>query len=509
MPRTIDRARRRARAAGSAALLGVLLLSACGTTVASSGLGDTSGLGYGSGGGQLAASQSPVPNGPSAPAGGGPSLGTPAIPGGSAGPGGQPAVPGGSGGLSPSSPVVRGVSGGEVKIGFTYIDGGDAALQALGINGVTFGDTKGYEETIVAHLNATGGIAGRRVVPVFHKYNATATDQSKEQDAACAHFTQDTPVFAVTGINLGSVADNGLVPCLAKAGVQYYGGFQDGDAQFWRKYRGWIASPDSLNQTDWLRGYVDGLARQGFFTPGARIGLLTLNQPSLQRAVRDGLRPALAARGFSIDDAVEFSNESQGVAQVSASVLRFRSRGITHVLFAAPGGGAPLYFMRTAQEQQYHPKYGLSTYDYPAVLLEVAAPPEQLAGSVGIGWAPFLDLRASEQPTPSRATRDCLALFEKRGQKTSSYLALGTQLGLCDNLLMLQRVARGLPRLSAGGVSQGIDALGTSFVTAGTFAARFGAGKTQDGVAASRDLVYVTSCSCFRYAGKVTMMPRS
>src|SRR4051812_3012953 len=149
-----------------------------------------------------AASQAGSVGGPGVPSRGG------AVSGGSTG-----AVQAGGGSASAVAP---GVTATTIKVGVTYTANGEAANAALGASAITRGDEKGYMKAVIDDINERGGIAGRKLVPVYFAYDAQSAESKDAQDqAACAALTQDNHVFVAFG---GGLTEN-FDACLQKAGV--------------------------------------------------------------------------------------------------------------------------------------------------------------------------------------------------------------------------------------------------------------------------------------------------
>jgi hypothetical protein len=391
-----------------------------------------------------------------------------------------------------------GVTPKQVKVGITYVEGADQAFAALGASSVAIGDTKAIFQQMVDRINKTGGLSGREVVPVYFAYKATGDAETQHQ-AACAAMTQDNKVLFVTGLTLGfGPTGNTLVPCLAKAGTMWIG-LPNGDDVFWSTYRRFLYSAEGLSITREIANLVESASAQGFFGPGARVGLIQVDQPEIARAVKQGLEPALARHDLKVADRVVVPSGDSFPAAVSSAVLRFASSGITNVMFAAPGGGGPYYFMTTAKSQGYKPRYALSTWDAPSVV-QTLATPDQLKGTVGQGFGPALDVDAAHDPGGTAATKECVDVYKAAGFDTSNRLAVGQMYLACDTFFLARVGLSKAPTYDAAGFEQGVNALGTSFVPAATFSTRFRTA-SHDGAGTYRYLAYGDDCSCFRYVG--------
>src|SRR4051794_30596599 len=167
-------------------------------------------------------------SGPAAVAGGSMGTGTATIPGGTAG---APAIPpGGS-----SQQIGIGITDSKIYIGVTYSSGADAANRALG-NNITTGDQQADAQAVIDEINSSGGVAGRKLVPIYYDYQTSdARPYTTIDSEACAKFTQDNHVFAVAG---DGITDN-FDACIDHAGVllvSSIGQLIGPNSNFFRKY---------------------------------------------------------------------------------------------------------------------------------------------------------------------------------------------------------------------------------------------------------------------------------
>jgi len=102
---------------------------------------------------------------------------------------------------APTGPA-PGVTDDSVKVGVTYVD-----LESLGdVVSISHGDYESAYQALFDDINASGGIHGRMLEPVYAPVNPVGTDGA---DAACLELTEDEDVFVVTGFFLD---DNVLCP---------------------------------------------------------------------------------------------------------------------------------------------------------------------------------------------------------------------------------------------------------------------------------------------------------
>jgi len=392
-----------------------------------------------------------------------------------------------------------------IQIGTYYLNGGNAALAAAGFAGLVIPDNKPVFDAFVKYVNAHGGLGGRQIQPVYYEYNEGQDPQAQDA-AACATFTQDHHVYLVIGgINSGA---GELLPCLAKHNVPLFSAATQGDQRFFEQYHRYAYEPDELNLTSGLRLLVANLKQRGYLANVHKVGLVQYPGAIYDHAVTDGLIPALKSVGLALSDRLTTSSTTDNSAIASGATsaeLRFSNEHIDLVLFLSPGGAAETYFMSNAQTQGYHPKYGIWSADSPYVLA-TTAPKSQLAGSIGVGYLPGLDVAPAQDPTAQTpAAKSCLALGQKMGLDESG---LGNALvrTTCDVVFTLQRaMAAAGATTNTASFEQAIDAIGAGFAPASTFGIDW-VGGHHDAAAGYRNLAYNAGCSCFVYTGSTQVI---
>ena len=396
-----------------------------------------------------------------------------------------------------------------LSIGFVVQANSSELAKSVGADNLQNGDERATVEALVQDLNARGGIQGRRIVPVIYEYDpASDSDLSVIQQEACAAFTEDNRVVAAL-LGWHDFSDHALETCLQRKGVVTVNsaGILTGDEALLRRLPDYIAPPGvSLGRQ--AASYADSLARQGFFTKGTRVGVLVLDQPDYRGALEGSLVPALRRHGVTqlekafyppLRTTADVSSQS---AAISSTVLRFKSLGIDRVLFLQLGVNGPLFFMQSAESQDYRPRYALSTTDAPTALVPLV-PAAQLQGSVGMGWMPVIDVPAAQDAPSAPARKTCLDLIRKKtgetfANRTIEYVALS----FCDSVMFFAHVARQATAVDQPSLRDAVARVGTSYQSPLVLRSAFGPAR-RDGAASSRDLAYTSSCTCFAYSGPV------
>ncbi len=516
---------------GCALLAAASFVAACGSTVAGTGTGTgangAAGALNGSADGALGASelgaselgQVGVPGAPgtstldgSSPlwavglAGGGAAAGAPggslAQPGTAGAAGAGPAAPGGpaagAGGQSAGQPLPANAP--EVEVGIMIASDAESFGSGLGLDFSHLGDQRGQAKAVIAEINKSGGLGGRRVVPVFADFRLTRADSySSQLEAICERWTKDHKVIA--GLSIVNLPSEAVAACMQKSNALYI--TPDQHAKLPDVYSRLPLLFDSANLSAWrmASSYVKGLNDLQYFKGKPKIGLLRFDSAPTKAATDKVLKPELAKLGLKVDDEVTVavpnstSGISETVTQAQSAVLRFKANGVTHVMTILPGAWV-LFFMQQASNQDYFPQYGLSSYDWPHTLVRQGAPREQLVNSVTVGWDVNRDVDPNRLPYATQpGSERCRNIMLKASQ--------GSRISLyCDGLFLLQAGAAVAGAANGSQVAGGIERLGTTFQSPVLL------GKTQlgpgrhDPAATYQQLTYDRACNCFSYVGQ-------
>lgn len=499
----------------------VLVLAGCGTTVPLS----ASGGGTAVGGAALAGPSPQAGAQPDSVASGGTvsALGgdtqvssSGATPGPSKG-GGQ-VVPGSTGSDSPATSLtanptqangrpadVPGVTASTVKLGVEYISTASLAAfaNAAGVKAVGQVDELAAYQAVVAAVNRAGGVAGGRKLVIVARQRSAAESTDQAAQATCAAFTQDNRVLAA---NTALVEDSPIVDCLAQHGVLSIGaGYPEAGSQGdFKRFGGRYVAPGTADTISASKAYVDSLVQQHFLTPSSTIGLLWFGFNDLAAARAEGLLPALKAHGLSVKSDFEATYDGNPASlgsvatEMQSAVLKFRTAGVDRVLTLDEQGTLEYLFMTNAQQQGYHPLYGLASWS-DTEFLRANAPAAQLQGSTGIGWLPAYDLSVSQQPSDASRQR-CNAVMKAANMPpVQAQTDALIEYGACDTVFYLADLLNRARELTPAGLAAAASALGERPSYAG-FGNSYSADKFW-GASTYRNLAYGADCGCFNYSG--------
>lgn len=429
----------------------------------------------------------------------------------------------GSAASAGSGPFGPGITRASISVGLAYAKNTQQEQAALG-NTVDLGDPYQFQQVMVNYLNKHGGIAGRKISPVWYSQDATTTQTTAQiSQAVCADFTQDHHVFAALGFGAGAGSRN-LETCMQKAGAVVglasnvaVATTADYDA-FPANYEVGAIALDRL-----CANLIPTLVDANYFTawdttnaqPGTlpvKVGVLAPDLPPFHYAITHICLPLLARAGHPVSASDVYfyyfpdstSGNGQAVADIQNAELKFRTDGVTHVLPIEVNG--QVFFGKDADSQHYYPRYGVNTADGTQAENGSFLTPKQLNGAVGLGYIPSFDLTAQMDPdngpysSPER--RQCVAIMEAGGQTFGSTTAEGNALSYCDLFFQLKRVIEHIPTgqpISQATFIASLDTIG-QVPSAGIPAAFYGRHHL-DPMTEGWRWQYFANCTCMHYTG--------
>lgn len=524
MPSELEQ-RRHDRLKGATALAtALLLLTGCGSTVASlpaglsggaaGGMTVPSAAGSGSGASQVGVPGTGLPTG-SVPAGSANSVAA-ATSGVSPGGGSGTRSNGGSGGAAqavstgtgagvPKQAIPttgRGWNAKDVYIGLTYSQDQTTSAEGVGLKDVYEGNNPAQAQAVANYLNQHGGILGRKVIILTENFSNASlnTQAATDAQASCTKFTQDTPVIAV--INTQTNIDTANYrACLSRAGVPLFDiSIAPLDNQTLQADHGLVFPLIAPTWNRFAPTFVARLRAQGYFkgwntTTGApgnapvKVGVLVHDDP-VSAQVYDILAAALA----KIGEAPALVFRYQSTQDMGSAVLHFRSAGITHVIET---DNLLFVFATAAESQHYRPRYGVSSFNGPYEALQANTPSAQLQGSMGVGFMPSLDVGYQTNRTPGGGL--CRAVLAAGGQTfAGERFAEAFAFSICDALRVVAAAASAGEGFTAASILRGMSTAGPSFRPAATFSSALTANYSAV-PGSGLDIQYESGCACYQY----------
>jgi hypothetical protein len=405
-------------------------------------------------------------------------------------------------GWLPAGAGAHGVTDATLQVGMTYIDeaAAYAAVSAVGgttVQPATGADVAKANAAAIDYINATGGIAGRKVEPIYHTFSAAnlSTQSGREQEAqsACADWTEDHHVFAFTPTGYGQ---DQYIDCAVKTSTPLVGiGVHPYPSQSrYASISDYFYVPHGFVADRRERAVSEFAVNHGFFGKGAKVGVMIYDLPGIREGYARAMKPVLAAGGFA--PAVEVAFPDMIQSPWTNYVLQMQAAGVTHIVFSASIGAmwATLFMMRAAEDQGYRPHWIVGSDNSPAALVGLNAPKAQMANLRGVGWRPGADTPDAESKTANAQT--CAEVMKRAGQPpTSGY-------GQCEFLFFLRAAFERAAVVSPSGLAGGVAKLGDSYSSLFTVggSTRFGPSQ-HSGPSLARAVAYDASCGCFQYAG--------
>ena len=413
----------------------------------------------------------------------------------------------GGGGPGPAAVAsAPGVTDTKIYFGLLYQETGPANQAAFG-NAIDSDARKPYN-AIIEVVNEQGGLFGRQIEPVYYKLDGASTQTVDQQmQAACSHWTEDNKVF---GILWG-----GDIPrkCAEEAGA--FSTYTDGASlpEDFETYPHYFET-SGLNLVRVGPVTVNGLYRENYFGENAKVGVVTWDDPVYRASLERGYMPALEERGISlaIDPAYIHSPENaQDLAATSAdinnAVLRFQTQGITHVLLIdGPSGSCRsgcmgALWMRRSDSQDYFPRYGFNANNVAKAGQEAGLyPARQLRRSVVVEWSDA-DEFYDQGYKVNKARERCYEIMRKAGVPLDNAQRQSDARMACEQFWILQLIESILGRapLSPDNVIAAVNRVGWSFDSPNAYAVHLSE-RQHDGIAAARNMKFVDSCTCYRWA---------
>ena len=371
-----------------------------------------------------------------------------------------------------SAPLPAGSNRKPIEVGVLYTV--NDAAEDFGVdNGETVSPSE-VARAMVRSFNDTGGLAGRRIVPVYADLNSASHDYEAQMQANCAAFTEDHHVAVVLS-TVGYYSET-LLGCLARAKVPIISGdWSAPDEQDARRFPLYV-TPDTFLGESRMAAAVKHLKGSGWLQTRHRIGVVIEDCPIDRRVYGNGLAPALKSAGLKVASTFltrcfrAIQDFAEQASQMSNAVLRFRQAGVNRVMFVSQAAEANMVFLfsTVAQEQGWFPGYAVTSVAAPSALA-LNMSEEQLVNVRGMGWLPAVDTESLKQSPPTSTARVCLERMKRVGIQPASNTDHYFISAPCDIFTLTDRLLRDTKGDAAPeALMRALAKVGTSFVTAST-----------------------------------------
>ena len=401
----------------------------------------------------------------------------------------SPSDSGGTGGTTD-----QGVSADRIKLGIVLTD----ASNPLGMDTGSAGPQEQQDQwrALIAELNEHGGVAGRKIDPVFRVAAILDKDQ---QRATCIQLAKDDKVFAV--LDAGGATSAELAPCYTvEHGLPLMGSGAVGiwdDAFANSQGLMFILQQRGSRQ---MRNFAAELAATGR-VKGKICGIIGDGWQGASPKAGEMLQTELEKHGCKVVRRETMSADlATGSSQIPVAVQQMRASGANSVWFLVN----PVYatqFVQNAEGQGYLPDYNLTDWLAGAIDFTLQnMPPGFFDRAAGVTSGRVGEGRANMPEIPESAA--CREIVERRtGRKLDrNSLGFGTPITACSELQLFAKAAGAvgpnLTRTAFAGAMSRLGAFTPGFQSPGTFAP--GKPDLADGV---RTLVARDSCKCWVAAG--------
>jgi hypothetical protein len=398
-----------------------------------------------------------------------------------------------------------------IEIGFVR-----TGVSNAGDFGVDFGETVSEAKVIdalVKAYNDAGGIAGRKIVPVYADTDTATNRWDADFAAACATFTQDHKVVAV----LGYVFDfqPPLEDCLAKKAIPHLStSFNVPDAEIMRRYPLLMAlSTPRIERRSIAK--IDGAIRDKVLTPKKRLGVLMDKCPGTERSWDQKVLLYLKRRGVTpvsvekLSCAGGSSDNGRAIQEVQNAILRMRAARVDTIMpHSVSEGPGVLVFSVEASSQNWSPTYIVSSLVNAAVLGS-QMPAGQAAMMHGYGWLPVQDTPPAKWlPSVTPSGKRCIAMVRKEGLTPSSAADYSYVLNVCEALFVYERALRATNGHHDGSlIKPAIEAAGRFDSAINLEGGSVLSRTVHDAPSRVRHFAWDGECRCFVYTGGSRPMP--
>ncbi|MBM0125229.1 hypothetical protein [Pimelobacter simplex] len=348
---------------------------------------------------------------------------------------------------APPPADAQGVTDDSIDVGVALVDlGGAAGNETFGLASVP--DQKAAYSAVAADINKAGGAACRKIVLHFYNANASSPDLMHQ---TCLAILQDKP-FAV--LDVGGFQSQ--VDCVTDAKVPFFTArLSLADASSKYPYL-FAQQADEVS----LHNSVYALKSLGYFDGDPKVGVVYRD---CQAAVVEDYFGWLSDIGIAEREVVKYNfgcpNGFAAPEALQQAVLKLKKEDVTRVL---PIGMAADFanLTKSAQEQQFKPKYGVSGADgILDVTYGLLGPDfENLEGSIGISATAFGEERSDVEP--ATGTKACNALMTGVGLPAVYDQKAGLGGHACTQLWELQAMLNNVTEVSTTALAEGLSKAG-------------------------------------------------
>jgi ABC-type branched-subunit amino acid transport system substrate-binding protein len=244
-------------------------------------------------------------------------------------PGGETTTPNSSGTTAPVLKVLGpGVTKDSIKLGIGLIDY-DTIKDVPDLSSIRLHQTEIYQ-AFIKNINDNGGIAGRKLIPVFKKYIPVGSTATL---TACTAFADDDNVFAVTGTFYDPSGESQL--CLTKQKKRVLLTFDVNKSMIEQAPPGLLITPANTPER-LVKVLVELLKKRNYFD-GKKVAVV--GQVKSAGIVNNEIVPDLRAAGVSLGSTgllnIQDQDTSQPEMQLDSFIEKWKEEGVNVVFFSS------------------------------------------------------------------------------------------------------------------------------------------------------------------------------
>jgi len=392
---------------------------------------------------------------------------------------------------------------GPIEIGIILT--GVSNAKAFGVSAENTVQEKDVDNAAIKQMNAEGGLAGRKIVPVYASTDTGSQSWDADYAAACETFTHDNHVAAVLGYSFNF--DPGFESCLNKHGIPHLStAFNVPDKAELAKYPLLFnLSTPRIERRSIEK--IDGGLKTNVLTKTNRLGIVLDECPGTLAAWNNVTKPYITSKGLNIASTFQIAcaHGAGDVATIAGQagnlVLQFRTANVDRMLVMGVSEGPPVLIIGNAAEGQgWHPWYVVSSLAQ-AATLGGQMPEDQAQNIHGYGWLPMQDVNPAQWPPLSTSAKRCRTMLAKQGVNLQTATDWSLAFNICEVLFLYNyALTQTHGRAWGPAIAGAIEPLGTRFVSAMNLEGKTVFSREQhDSPTLARYFSWEHACTCFKY----------
>jgi hypothetical protein len=400
--------------------------------------------------------------------------------------------------VPPQTPGLKG----ELAVTYINVSGFDQLGKVVVIRTASTGDARAQANAIAAHVNANGGIAGRKLVVKVRDYNAQQASEVNDNNL-CQQITQTDKAFMA--VLHGQIHASARDCYAARKTIAFEGAAYGWGKGFYDEHNPYLWSPSYADYDQTSRALVTRIKESKWLAGESKVGVILWDDEAYHQVVDKSLAPGLKGLGVEVVKAA-ISNSDIGSIEngIHAAAQTMVASGVDHLTFVGSSPLQPFFVQQNQQNRQF--VYALTSFDVPRYMAVEFS--NNMVGMVGIGFSPVDDVLDAQHPFPQPGLEaECTAIYKKYGVDVPGRYVVGEYnskqaMSYCESTLLLKKAADAVKGELTGAAWTAVaNTLGTSFQAAQTFRTSYGPAK-HTGSAVFRDITYDPSaqCKCMRYS---------